>query len=159
LGISAPAECLNKINPLLCRDNEANMFVTVFYAVINIHTGEMTYSSAGHNPPYIINPDGSIQTLVDGHNIPLGIIDTFKYKSKTKILERSAALVLFTDGITEAIDEDKNFFAEPRLEASLKIHAFENPKEITTSIIEEVKDFEGKMPQTDDITMMVIRRK
>lgn len=158
LKTKSPHTCFDQVNLLLSQDNAAHMFVTVFYAVLNIRTGVMEYASGGHNPPWIINPDGTTYELSDSQNIALGIVEEFEFSSKTIELSPGASLVLFTDGITEAIDKHQNFFSDERFEDYLKNKQGISPKEIVAGAIQEINTFSSGMPQADDITLLSVRR-
>lgn len=150
-------ECLNQVNYLLSQDNPKNMFVTLFYGVLNISTGELEYCNGGHNPPCLISTDGELTYLKEGINLVLGIKEDFKFKSNTNILRQGHSLVLYTDGITEAMDENFNEFSSDRMKQYLRNNTNLSSKEIIKGMIKEVNDFAACAPQSDDITMMVIK--
>lgn len=157
-GISS-AECMQTVNDLLSQESLNSMFVTTFYGIFDTQTGEIDYTNAGHNPPYILRADGSLETVKSSKNIALGAIDGISYKSETMVLQKGDALIMFTDGVTEAEDAEHNQFGEPRLEESLKELAGSDSKAIVDTINEKVKAFANGADQSDDITQLVIKRK
>jgi sigma-B regulation protein RsbU (phosphoserine phosphatase) len=153
-------EIVQDINSDLCRDNENAMFVTFFLGLINLKTGELDYCNAGHNYPYIIGRDGETLCLDHTHGTPLGLFEEMKYGSSSVRIHNKDCLVLYTDGITEAMDKDGNLFGDGRLQDVLA-----NPghqyvvKEITRCILENMADFTKNAEQSDDITMLVLSYK
>ncbi len=148
------SECLSRVNEILCQDNSTSMFVTIFYGILNLNTGQLQYCNGGHNPPWIIQSDGQTICLNNFQNVALGVIENFKYRSQNISLKPNSTLILYTDGITEAINKNHDFFAEKRLELALKENATRSPKEIINQTIERVQSFSKDMPQFDDIAML-----
>lgn len=156
-GLEAGA-CLEEVNNLLAQDNISDFFVTVFYAVLHLQTGELNYCSAGHNPAYLLTPDSGVQPLEDNQHIPLGILQGYKYRSKRAKLDPGATLALYTDGITEARDRTGTFFAEDRLQQYLEKAIGKIPETIVKGLVESVRQFSDRQTQTDDITIMAVKR-
>lgn len=157
-GVS-PHECLQRVNTLLNKDNTSSMFVTVFYGVLNVISGELEYCSGGHSPSIVISHDGQVHSLDQHQNIALGIVEDFEFRSNQSKLEEGMELLLYTDGIPEAFDEDFTCFSQHKMEDYLGSRTWESPKELTKALIQEVQAFAGGAPQSDDITLMAIRRK
>jgi sigma-B regulation protein RsbU (phosphoserine phosphatase) len=153
-GVSA-SECLSLVNNLLCKDNVSSMFVTVFYGILNISTGEVDYVNAGHNPPYVISDSGVKAVEMTGGMV-LGVFDDMIYKSKTFRLNPGERLFLYTDGVTEANDINTNLFGEQRLEEFLAQHVNSPLPEIVKNAFNEVNTFASGVPQFDDVTMLTI---
>ena len=97
-------ECLNYVNNMLCHESIDSMFVTVFYGIYNTETGLVEYTNAGHNPPYVVRADGTVDTLPMSENIVAGMFDDFTFTQSTLQLDKGDMLVLFTDGVTEAFN-------------------------------------------------------
>ena len=150
-------ECLNQVNFLLSQDNPKNMFVTLFYGVLDISTGELEYSNGGHNPPCLLSADGELEFLNEHRTSALGVIEDLKYKSSVAHLKSGQSLILYTDGITEAADKNFNEFSNDRMKKYLRKNTNLSSKEIIKGMIKEVNDFAAGAPQSDDITMMVIK--
>jgi sigma-B regulation protein RsbU (phosphoserine phosphatase) len=155
-GLSAD-ESLNQVNYLLSQDNPKNMFVTLFYGVLNISTGELEYSNGGHNAPCLLSEDGELEYLDENRTSALGVIENLKYKSSTTHIGPGRSLILYTDGITEAVDKNFNEFSSDRMQQHLGNITSLSSKEIIKGMIKEVNDFAACVPQSDDITMMVIK--
>lgn len=152
-------ECLNYVNNMLCHESIDSMFVTVFYGIYNTDTGLVEYTNAGHNPPYVVRADGTVDTLPMSENIVAGMFDDFTFTQSTLQLDKGDMLVLFTDGVTEAFNTSGEMFDEKGLETTLENKgAGKSSHDICQEILKDVNDFSGKEPQSDDITLMAIRR-
>ena len=134
------------------------MFVTVFYGIYNIKTGEVTYTNAGHNPPYLIKAGGTIEQLPLSKDIVVGALDDFQFSEETLQLEHGETLLLYTDGVTEAINVNDEEYGEKRLEETLKDVTQQNCQQIINTVKADVKTFAGEAEQSDDITLLAIKR-
>ena len=157
-GVS-PAECMTYSNALLSQESVNNMFVTVFYGIYNIRTGEVTYANAGHNPPYLVKADGSVEMLPLSKDIVAGAFDDFQYSQESLQLEPGDTLLLYTDGVTEAINTEDKEYGEGRLEKQLAQCSNLSCQEIIDKVKEDVKAFAGEAEQSDDITLFALKRK
>ncbi len=155
--VGSTSDCLYQVNNLLSQYNPRAMFVTLFYGVLNLLTGELDYCNGGHNHPCILSADGQARFSEKSGNLALGILENFGYKSNHLVLQPGDTLVLYTDGITEAMDIHLNEFSEERLRTYLQQAADSSAEEIINEIIKEVKAFAGEAPQSDDITSLVIK--
>ena len=153
-----PSECMTYSNNLLAKESVNSMFVTVFYGIYNIQTGEITYTNAGHNPPYIMKANGSLQMLPMSKDIVEGVIEDYQYSENKIQLEHGDTLLLFTDGVTEAISVDLKEYGEGRLEALLKKSAHADCQQIIENVKADVKAFAGEAEQSDDITLLALKR-
>ena len=153
-----PSECITYSNALLVEESVNSMFVTVFYGIYNIKTGEVTYTNAGHNPPYVVKADGSIRKLPLSHNIIAGFIGDYHFTEESFRLEQGDTLLLYTDGVTEAINAECKEYGEERLEAQLKKTAQTNCQQMIDTVKADVKVFVGDEEQSDDITLLAIKR-
>ena len=152
-------ECLNYVNNMLCHESIDSMFVTVFYGIYNTETGLVEYTNAGHKPPYVVRADGTVDALPMSENIVAGMFDDFTFTQSTLQLDKGDMLVLFTDGVTEAFNTSGEMFDEKGLETTLENKgAGKSSHDICQEILKDVNDFSGKEPQSDDITLMAIRR-
>lgn len=156
-GLSAK-EVINTANNLLCYDNESSMFVTVFYAILDPTSGQLTYCNAGHHPPYIITGEGHISQIGTTPGIVLGAFENNNlYEEKSVTLKKDDCLFLYTDGLTEAMNSQGALFGNQRLEASLK-SAYNLPLEaMLNKVLSDIKAFTGEAHQSDDITMLCTR--
>lgn len=151
-------ECMNIVNKLLCKESLDSMFVTVFYGIYNLETGEIDYTNAGHNPPYVLKHNNQVEALPLSQNFIVGVFDDFIYKNSSLTLEPGDTLVLYTDGVTEAFNPEKTQFGEAGLEKTLKSVPGAGSQEITEALLEDIHDFAGDEPQSDDITTLMIKR-
>ena len=157
-GVS-PSECMTYSNTLLAKESVNSMFVTVFYGIYNIRTGEVTYTNAGHNPPYIMKANGSVQSLPMSKDIIAGFLDDFQFTENTLQLEPGDTLLMFTDGVTEAIDPEENEYGVERLQQLLGQLVASDCQKIIDTVKADVKAFAGEAEQSDDITLLVLKRK
>jgi sigma-B regulation protein RsbU (phosphoserine phosphatase) len=154
--ISAP-EIVTNINKELCKDNDNAMFVTFFLGILNLENGDLDFCNAGHNYPYILKSGASPAQLSQTHGTPLGLFDDIEYKSGRMKIEKGDALVLYTDGIPEAMDKEGNLFGDTKLKEILfSFNDDHSPKKITKKLLEDTKDFEKEAEQSDDITILVL---
>jgi sigma-B regulation protein RsbU (phosphoserine phosphatase) len=152
-----PDEVVARVNSELCRDNASLMFVTLFFAMLDLPSRTLTYSNAGHNPPYLVGADGNVVPIHEGRGHPLGIRSDARCSSASLPLVPGDCLYLFTDGITEATDGEGRLFEEHRLEACLAQLAGVPVKEVVEQSVARVREFVGDSPQSDDIAAMAIR--
>ena len=157
-GVTA-AECLTESNRLLANSSANYMFVTVFYAIFNTKSGLVTYSNAGHNSPHIVRAGGAIEPLPMDGQFMAGVFEEEVYADKTLQLDHGDALVMFTDGVTEAMDSTNRQFGTDRLDNILSGVADKSSQEIVEAIKVGMTDFVGDEEQNDDITMLVLKRK
>ena len=153
-----PSECITYSNGLLAKESANYMFVTVFYGIYNIKTGEVTYTNAGHNPPYLMKADGSVVQLPISKDIVVGALDDFQFTEETLQLEHGDTLLLYTDGVTEAINVNNEEYGEKRLEDTLKDVTQGSCQQIINTVKDNVKVFTGEAEQSDDITLLAIKR-
>ena len=158
IGNHEPGDVLREVNNLLVEDNETMMFVTLFYALYDPHSGLLTYANGGHNAPLIRHADGSSTLLPLTGGIALGVIDGIEYEQAEVRLERGETLILYTDGVTEAMNEAEEEFGLDRLAAVLTSHPSNDPEEVNGAIFEAVRAFAGDAPQSDDITCLTLCR-
>ena len=154
------AEVVTRANDRLCEGNDQMMFVTVFFGVLNLRTGEFTYVNAGHNPPLLLRRGGEVSYLLpEGKpDKPLGVMEGLTYRQKTLTLAQGEMVFLYTDGVTEAANEEAELYGEERLQADFARAASDAPvREILTSVGEAVKAHAGNAEQADDITMLGLR--
>ena len=153
------ADIIELVNNELSSDNEEYMFVTAFLCIINVNTGETIYTSAGHNPPYVIKNGGGIKIIDEKHGLVLGAMEGVKYKESKMVLQPEDIFFIYTDGITEAFNDSHELYSEERLENLLANLNNRNVKNVVDAVIEDVERFEGNTEQTDDITVMAISYK
>jgi sigma-B regulation protein RsbU (phosphoserine phosphatase) len=145
---------ISSVNRNLTRRGTGNRFVTFFFGMIDAD-GTLTYTNAGHNPPYVVGRDGSIQPLTEGGMV-LGLFASAQYESRTIQLRSGDHVVLFTDGVLEALNTMEEEFGEERLLEILRTNYAASSSAILDCIREAVTVFSANTPQHDDITMMVV---
>ncbi len=155
-GLS-PDIVLSRVNQDLSMDNPSLMFVTLFLGILNTRTGELEYSNGGHNPPYIVHNNGDIEPVETTNGMALGVMEDFSYQSKKIVLQKGETIFLYTDGVTEAMNEREELFSEKRLENGIATLKDKPVQEVVAGIMEKVRAFSKGLPQTDDITMMILR--
>jgi sigma-B regulation protein RsbU (phosphoserine phosphatase) len=133
------------------------MFVTLFLGVLNIRTGELEYCSGGHNPPYVVLGDGDIKPLETTNGIALGIMEDFSYESRKIVLQEGDSIFVYTDGVTEALNEKDEFFSEQRMIKELAVLRQGPVEEVVAGMFEKIRAYSKGVEQADDITMMVLR--
>ena len=153
---SAP-ENVDRANQELCRDNPHGLFVTLVLAMLNVTTGELEYCNAGHSPPFVIAPRAALTPLRIARGKPVGIREGFRYDSAGLKLAPGESLFLFTDGITEAMDESGELFGEERLSASLRSCPGSTPRDLVDAILRDVREFAGAAAPSDDIAALACR--
>lgn len=150
-------EIMTAINVEASINNEYMMFATIFIGILNVQTGMLYYCNASHNPPYVLHSQGDITRITDMHGVAVGIFEDKTYTSDRLQLNPGDAILLYTDGITEALNENEELFGYRNLEKVLQLLAINDAKTIVESVREEVKNFTGQEEQADDITIEVIR--
>lgn len=154
-------DVMSAVNKSICEANSNNMFVTVFIGRFNLDTGELVYCNAGHNPIIIAPTDGEAYYLKAKPNLALGLLPDFVYEGERLVVEGDAHLILYTDGVTEAEQQDHTQFGEERLLAFANSPAVRNnqstAQQVTDGLYAEVRRFTGDMLQNDDITILSIQ--
>ncbi len=158
IGTFKPGEALQEVNNLLYEENETMMFVTVLYSVYNPETGRFTYSNGGHDAPLLLRPDGSSELLSLTGGIALGVAPDIEFPNQTIQLEHGDTIVLYTDGITEAMNGDGEQFGVERMHEVFRGNPPENAQQAAEAMFDAVSEFVGDTPQSDDITCLVLRR-
>ena len=155
--VADPAECIEKVNNMLIPESDISTFVTVFYGVLNLETGELAYCNGGHNLPYIQSKSGDVKELENVGGLLLGKFEGAPYEMNTIQLDPGDAVVTFTDGVTEAEDEGDGFFDEERVIEFLQKHPGKSLESLVKGIFLEVMKFTGAAEQSDDITVLSVR--
>ena len=156
-GESASA-CMTEVNRLLAAYSVGNMFVTVFYAIYDLRTGVVSYCNAGHNPPHLLRSNGTTSELPVSENTIMGVFDTINYQEETLQLEPGDTLVMFTDGVTEATNAAYEEFGTERLDDILRKETGASSQQVVEALKAGIMNFVGDAEQSDDITMLVVKR-
>jgi sigma-B regulation protein RsbU (phosphoserine phosphatase) len=156
-GLS-PGVCLARTNDALCRNNPTQLFVTVFYGVLDLRTGEFVYANGGHNPPRLVHKqNGSVSWLPMTGGLVLGALEGMRYAEHRIGLAPGDTLFLYTDGISEAQDPMGEVYTEERLDLSLSDIGLVPVETLTGRITDNVRSFTGDAPLHDDVTCLVLR--
>ncbi len=152
------AEVIRNLNRGLCDENEQGMFVTAFAGTLDTRTGELVYVGAGHDAPVVVPGAAAPPSLLplDGGTV-LGLIDVADFRAQRTELAKGDTLVIYTDGVGEALDENGDFFTIERLVETLAKAPTGTTADVTRTVLDTVKSFAGKAPQSDDITVMAVR--
>jgi sigma-B regulation protein RsbU (phosphoserine phosphatase) len=157
LGAPTVLDALHDANAFIASDSRSAMFVTLFYAVLDPATMVLSYINAGHNPPILINGTDHQVVLLRARGIALGVIEEIELEERKVQLEQGSLVVLYTDGITEAFNPDHKCYGEARLVEQVRQQVDLPADALVARIIEDVKDFAAGAPQSDDITLMVLK--
>jgi serine phosphatase RsbU (regulator of sigma subunit) len=149
---------IERLNKATCGNCPDNRFITFFMGILDTHTGEFVYISAGHNPPLIVRAGGGYETLGGGGGIILGILPMAKYEESRATLEKGDVLVMFSDGVTEAPNPADEEYGEDRLANLVAELAASPAKDIVDAVHKSVHEFTEGAPPFDDITVVVARR-
>ena len=150
----SPAEILHDVNNQLCEGNEAELFVTVWMAILTISTGKGIAANAGHEHPALKRKDGKYELVVYRHSPALAVMPNVNFKEHEFALEPGDALFVYTDGVAEATDAKEELFGSERLVNALNQNPEAGPEEVLSTMQKSISDFVGTAPQFDDITML-----
>jgi serine phosphatase RsbU (regulator of sigma subunit) len=155
LSSSSPGEVLSRVNETLLARIPPNMFVTCFYAVLDLNSGSLSYSNAGHDLPYL-HHNGEAEEL-RARGMPLGLMPGMSYEEKGIELDVGEGVFFYSDGLVEAHDPKGEMFGFPRLRALIAEHAEE--RSLGNLLLEELYSFVGEgWEQEDDITLLTLKR-
>jgi sigma-B regulation protein RsbU (phosphoserine phosphatase) len=155
---ASAAECMQESNNLLSAYSVDAMFVTVFYAIYDLNTGLLTYSNAGHTYPYLIKSDGSTEQIPSTRSPLLGLFAAAQYKEDSIQLNHGDTLFMYTDGVSEAMNPDREELGNERLTGILTGCKDRNCQEVIDMVNRGITDFVRDAEQSDDITMLVVKR-
>ncbi len=152
----SPAQVLEQTNNSICMNNKEDMFVTVWYGVLEISTGKITAANAGHEFPIIKKQGGKFELLQDEHGFVIGGMEGMKYKEYEIQLDSGEMLFLYTDGVPEATDGENNMYGTDRLLEAMNSKEHTDPLELLGSITDNVDQFVGEADRFDDMTMLAV---
>ena len=155
---TAPEQALCAANRRVLTDSSSDLFVTVFYAILDTTSGVLTYCNAGHNPPFLYSANGGGMQQLTRTAIPIGILEEPAWEHGSIQMQPGDLLVMYTDGVTEAEDGEADFFGEARLQAVAEANLGRSVEIIESKVVTAVLDFVGDAPQFDDITLMLLAR-
>ena len=149
-------DTVTKVNFMLSRFIDIDKFVTLFYGILDIKNKTLTYTNAGHNFPFLLARDGNLRKLEKG-GIILGMLDSFVYEEETVQLNPHDLMLLYTDGLTEAMNQKDEMFEEERLLRLLKDNQKISAEKLSQKIVDSVLSFQGNLPQGDDMTLVLVK--
>lgn len=153
-----PEEVTRRANELIIADQRSRMFATTFIAYITPDSGDVQFASGGHNPALLFRAANGHCEYVTTSGVAIGIFKAAEYEGERIQMDKGDILVLFTDGITEAINDDEEEFGEERLETLITQYAKRSAQDLADAILNTVKEFTGEQDIFDDATLVVIKR-
>lgn len=153
-----PAGTLSQVNAALSTNNPNCMFVTLFIGILDLKTGELSFSNAGHNPPLILSANGESRFLALPDGLVLGVMADAEYRDDRVYLAPGDMILAYTDGVTEAMNPDRALYSEARLQQTLATMAGRSVGDAVAEIVASVRVHAAGAPQSDDITVLALRR-
>lgn len=150
-------DCLEKANNLLYHSTDSEKYATLFYGILDSEKHKLAFTNAGHNYPFLVCSDGTVERLKT-IGIPLGFMENFEFSEHTVSIKPGDVLVLFSDGISEALNAQEEEFEEERILEIILGNRDAAPEELIEKVIAGVRDHAGNEEQSDDMTLLVIRR-
>ena len=154
---SRPGPCMRAINDTICTQNPHDLFVTMFYGILDPANGRFDYANAGHNAPFLIGASGGVTELAATGGVVVGVMPDLDYDERSVALAPGDTLFLYTDGISEAMNRAGESFDEARLESTLAMTPAAPIDAVTDNVMGALGNFVGDAPQSDDITCLVLR--
>jgi sigma-B regulation protein RsbU (phosphoserine phosphatase) len=152
-----PASVLTRVNLELCLDNDSAMFTTTICALLDLTNGELTFANAGHNPALLLRRGGGVEWLAHGESAPLGCFEETCYKNHTMRLFAGDILLLYTDGVTEAVNAKDEFFSEDRLCDVFQGCQGLSAQKAVAELLQSVQKFSEGTEQFDDVTLLALK--
>jgi len=154
---SPPAVAVARANRWITRDSQSGMFVTLFYGLIQVATGFLRFTNAGHNLPLLLRQDGTVETLGTS-GMALGVIEEAPFRESQVLLEADDVVVCYTDGVTEAINTGEEEYGVERLTEVVRRFRDRSSDVIVQAILSELAAYTGDRPAFDDVTVVVLKR-
>jgi len=154
---SSPKECLERANKLLFHSTDSDKFVTLFYGILDTQKNTLQYVNAGHNPP-ILYSSGNVPVSLETSGLPLGAFEDITYEEKEITIAIGDQLFIYSDGVCEAMNDDFEEFGKDKLLQIFGNNGYMNPIELEKKIISAIKFHIGESPQSDDMTMILVKR-
>ncbi|MEJ2615991.1 MAG: PP2C family protein-serine/threonine phosphatase [Ignavibacteriaceae bacterium] len=151
-------DCVSFTNDILYHNTAPNKFATLFYGILNNVTHEITYCNAGHNEPFLFSKENKLTKLSTG-GLVAGIVPSYPFEEAAFSMLPGELLILFSDGITEAMNNNEEEFGDDRLMEVIVNHRTESPEKLIEIIFKYVKKFCDNTAQMDDMTIVIIKRK
>jgi sigma-B regulation protein RsbU (phosphoserine phosphatase) len=153
----SPAPIAEAVNRELCRNNPEHMFVTLFIGLLDTRIGALAYINAGHPAPGLLRATGAVERLDGKPELPLGVRPNTAYQCRAATLHPGDAVVVHTDGVTEAMNSSEELYTAERLDADLAALRNGAPEAIVRGVKDRVDAFTGTAPRADDVTLLALR--
>jgi sigma-B regulation protein RsbU (phosphoserine phosphatase) len=153
----SPKDVMTKVNEELLEGNDAEMFVTIWLAILEVSTGKIITVNAGHENPVIKKPGGGFEEIVRKHSLAAGAVEGINYRENESQIDPGSVLFVYTDGLPEATDAENRLFGTERILRVLNENRESGPQEILQAMDRSVEAFVKEAPQFDDLTMLCIR--
>ena len=153
----SPAKVLEQVNAQICKNNKEEMFVTVWFGVLELSTGKVKAANAGHEYPILKKADGTFELFKDKHGFVIGGMEGVRYKEYEFLLEKGGTLFLYTDGVAEATNAKNELFGTERMLTALNQEPRADPKTLLSNMKQAVDTFVADAPQFDDLTMLSVK--
>jgi serine phosphatase RsbU (regulator of sigma subunit) len=146
------------VNRFLCENNDSQMFVTMLGGVLDLRTGRIQYTDGGHEPPFVVRRGGNVEKVEKKGGVALAFMEDYAFSIAEIQLEPGDSIMLYTDGVNEAMNLDREMFRDAGIQATLEsLPHGETAEGIVRAIMRNVSNFVGKAPQSDDIAILVLR--
>ena len=155
--VKSPSQIAHSLNKSLAINNESCMFVTFFMGIIDLRSGTITYVNAGHNPPVLIKKDGTVEMFKNAGTIPFGLHGDFSYPEESIVLGKEDMIFCYTDGVNEAENVNAELLGDQKMLEVIERHKSQTPRDLIHSMEAAIEEHVAGFPQSDDITMMVMR--
>lgn len=153
-NIDSPARIANLLNRSIAKRNEADMFVTLFVGILNLHSGSMKYCNAGHTLPILTSPNRKVSIMEIQSDIPLGILEEHHYQEYVYRFDKGSGILLYTDGVTDAENLRHEFYTKERLISVIQKHPDLHPKEFIQTILHDIQQHRSGQALSDDLSML-----
>ena len=152
-----PKEVLESVNDQICKNNREEMFVTVWFGILDLKSGKLTAANAGHEYPAVKETSGRFELIKDKHGFVIGGMEGMKYSEYELTLEPGSKIFLYTDGVAEATNADDELFGTDRMVEALRSAENGSPEEVVAAVHDAVNAFVADAPQFDDLTMLCLQ--
>jgi len=158
-GRTSPADVLQRVNNLLASDAQNGMFITVFYAILDLKSGKLTFANAGHNKPMVLKHGSGETEILPKGGIALAVLEDIELEDHSQQLDEGDCLLCYTDGVTEAFSPADEMFGEERLQSLVSGQQGQSIHDTLDTVVDSVAGFRKEREISDDVTLLGVRRK